>query len=722
MDGGGWWSYLRYDEERDRPAVSWALLKRVAGYARPYRGRIAIMLATIAVSTALALIPPLLQRSFIDDALARGDYTQLHLLALGMIGVPVLIGLLGVVQRYLSSGVGEGIICDLRCALFDHMQSMSLRFFTDTKTGELMSRLNNDVVGAQQAVTTTVINLFSNVLALVATLAVMIALEWRLTVIGVALLPLFVLPARRVGNILRRIAREQMTLNGQMNALMNETLGVSGALLVKLFGRAPDESARFAERAARVRDVGVRQALIGRWFFLGLSLVSAIGTALVFWLGGLLVLQGVFTVGTIVAFGAYLTQLYGPLSALTNARVEFARSLVSFERVFETLDLPAEIADRPGAVPLERVAGGVRFEDVSFSYQAASAVGPKLSEVERWRGRSMPSLAEIRTPTPPTSSTPSATVSEQGAPGTAGATPTPAPAAQAADVLERAATNGVIAAPTGNGHDAAPTAAGNGHTDAAASAANGQPGAPAAVASGPRWALRDVSFTVQPGQLAALVGPSGAGKTTVTYLLPRLYDPTEGHILVDGHDLRDVTLASLTAQIGMVTQEAYLFHDTICANLLYARPTATQAELEDACRAANIHDFVAGLPDGYDTIVGERGYRLSGGEKQRLAIARVLLKDPRILVLDEATSHLDSESEALIQAALERAMRGRTSLVIAHRLSTILAADVILVLDRGRLVEQGTHAELLAQGGLYARLFETQFRLQPAARPAETAL
>jgi ATP-binding cassette subfamily B protein len=675
-----WWSYLRYDEGRDRPAVSWALVRRVASYARPYRLQLAGTFATILAISALALVPPLLQRALIDEALPNHDFARLNLLALGMIAVPIVSGLIGVLQRYMSSQVGEGIICDLRSALFAHMQRMSLRFFTDTKTGELMSRLNNDVVGAQQAVTSTTVTFFSNVVTLIATLTIMLALEWRLTLVGVALLPLFVLPARRVGNVLRRIAREQMTLNGQMNALMNETLGVSGALLVKLFGRAPAESARFAERAARVRDVGIRQALVGRWFFLGLSLVSAVGTALVFWLGGLLVLQGVFTVGTIVAFGVYLTQLYGPLSSLTNARVEFATSLVSFERVFEMLDLQPEIADRPDALTLERVVGEVRFDDVSFSYQAAAAEGPRLTEVTRWRSRSMPALSEI------------------------------GPARGSAVAATNGAANGVA------GAGAAPAVPANGAAGAIAPAASGD-GADGAEAAppGPRWALRDVSFTVRPGQLAALVGPSGAGKTTATYLLPRLYDPTEGRILLDGHDLRDLTLDSLVAHIGMVTQEPYLFHDTIRANLLYARPAATQAELEAACRAANIHDFIVELPDGYETIVGERGYRLSGGEKQRLAIARMLLKDPRIVVLDEATAHLDSQSEALIQAALARAMQGRTSLVIAHRLSTILAADVILVLDRGRLVEQGTHAELLARGGLYATLYQTQFRSQLGA-------
>jgi ATP-binding cassette, subfamily B, bacterial len=720
--GSGWWTYLRYDEQRDRPAVSWSLTRRVAGYARPYVGHIAVMLLAILVSAGLALIPPLLQRSLIDEALPHRDFGLLNLLALGMIAIPVLVGLLGVLQRYLSSRVGEGIIYDLRCALFTHMQQMSLRFFTSTKTGELMSRLNNDVVGAQQTVSTTFVNLVTNVVTLVATLAIMLTLEWRLTLVGIALLPLFVLPARRVGRLLRRIAREQMILNGQLNSLMNETLGVSGALLVKLFGRAPEESARFAERAAGVRDVGVRQALVGRWFFLGLSLVSAVGTALVFWLGGLLVLQDTFTIGTIVAFGSYLTQLYGPLSALTNARVEFATSLVSFERVFEMLDLRPDVADRPGAVVLDGVKGDVRFEDVSFSYQAADVGAAALPEVVRWRRGAMATL-------PPAPTTAQANGQQH--------------AAGEPVAVSSAAAGGVAGAPGGvaEGVSGAPGAASEEVAVAAGAAADGAANAPGAVAAADgsadpadesaeptepapsrlRWALRDVSFAVRAGQLAALVGPSGAGKTTITYLLPRLYDPTEGRILLDGLDLRDVTLQSLTANIGMVTQEPYLFHDTIRANLLYARPDASQAALESACRAANIHELVAGLPDGYATVVGERGYRLSGGEKQRLAIARVLLKDPRILVLDEATSHLDSQSEALIQLALERVMEGRTSLVIAHRLSTILAADVILVLDGGRLVEQGTHAELLARGGLYARLFETQFRsLSPHRSAAPT--
>ncbi|MHB0870125.1 MAG: ABC transporter ATP-binding protein [Chloroflexota bacterium] len=660
MHNGNWWSYIRYDEKQDRPSVSRVLLRRVAGYARPYSRPIALMLLTILGIDLLTLIPPLLYRDLIDHALPDRDFQRLNLLALGMIGIPLLSGVIGVYQRYLSAHVGEGIIFDLRSAVFEHMQRMSLRFFTNTRTGELMARLNNDVVGAQQAVTSTSVSIISNAVALVLTMAVMLSLEWRLTLLAVVVLPLFIIPARRVGRILRRVTRESMNLNAQMNALMNETLNVSGALLVKIFGRASDENRRFRDRAGGVRDIGVRQAVIGRWFFLGLGLASSVGTAVVFWWGGRLVLQGEFTVGNIVAFGAYLTQLYGPLSALTNARVEFATSMVSFERVFEVLDLPQEIAERPNARKQEQVEGHVQFDRVSFSYgEGEGAPGVfGLPEVERWRW-------------------------------SAGASVAPSPRR-----LQRSAGDGQKLPPLStDGHE--------------------EPVRPA----GRSWALKGVSFEIMPGQLAALVGPSGAGKTTITYLLPRLYDPTEGRILIDGIDIRDVSLDSLSAQIGMVTQESYLLHDTIRANLLYAKPGATDEELESACRAANIADFIAGLPDGYDTVVGERGYRLSGGEKQRIAIARVILKDPRILVLDEATSHLDSQSEALIQAALERVMVGRTSLVIAHRLSTILAADVILVIDEGRLVEQGTHHELLALGGLYANLYETQFR-QPVEERA----
>lgn len=625
MHSGGWWSFIRGDEEA-QPAISRQLLRRVAGYARPYIRSIVLMLLAIVVMTLFELIQPLIFKAIIDQAIPRRDVGLLALLALALVGLPLLSNLVGVGQRYLSARVGEGIIYDLRVALYRHMQRMSLRFFTNTRSGELLSRLNSDVVGAQRAVTGTLISIITNAVTVIITLAIMISLQWQLTLLALVLVPLFILPARRVGRILRRLVRQQMERNAEMNAQMGETLNVSGALLVKLFGRADDEVSRFSKRAASVRDIGIQQALVGRWLFMTTALIGALGAALIYGAGGYLAITGTFTVGTIVAFAAYLSQLYAPLSALTNARIDLATSLVSFERVFEVLDLPIEIVDRPGARRLEQVQGHIIFDRVFFSYLGQDgAVAPQL------------------------------TPRKQDEPG---------PILQ---ILSR------------------------------------------------RWALEDVSFSIEPGQLAALVGPSGAGKTTITYLLPRLYDPSRGSITIDGVDLRDIQLDSLSQHIGMVTQETFLIHDTIRANLLYARPDATQEELESACRAANIHDVICSLPQGYDTVVGERGYRLSGGEKQRIAIARVILKNPAILVLDEATSNLDSQSEALIQQALKPLMQGRTSLVIAHRLSTILAADVILVMNEGRLVEQGTHAELLARGGLYASLYRTQFRDQLAS-------
>lgn len=633
---GNWWSFIRYDEEQDRPQISGDLLRRVAGYARQYWQGVAVLLATIVGISLLSLVPPLLIRDLIDEAIPQRDIRLLNLLALGMVTVPLVNGLLGVAQRYASARIGEGIIYDLRRDLYAHLHRLSLRFFTNTHAGELMSRLNNDVVGAQRAVTGTLVTLISNMVSLVATLAIMLSLEWRLTLMAVAVLPLFVLPARRVGTLLRSITRQSMDLNAKMNALMNETLNISGAILVKIFGRYHDEVDRFEDRAADVRDIGVRQAVVGRWFMLGLSLVSAVGSALVFWLGGHLVLRGAFTIGTIVAFTAYISQLYGPLMALTNVRVEFATSMVSFERVFEVLDLPQEIEEPVQPAKLAVVEGEVRFEGVSFSYVEQVEIPVGLEEVRRFSWR------------PSTTNLPALTDKRDG---------------------------------------------------------DGRAEEPAH----PRWALKDVSFDIQPGQVAALVGPSGAGKTTITYMLPRLYDPTEGRVLLDGVDIRRLAIDDLADYIGMVTQETYLFHDTLRNNLLYANPGATQEEIETACRAANIHEFIAGLAEGYDTVVGERGYRLSGGEKQRVAIARVILKDPKVLVLDEATSHLDTQSEALIQQAMQHVMKGRTSLVIAHRLSTVVNADVILVMDNGRLVEQATHSELIEAGGLYSTLYRTQF-------------
>ncbi|GMR11361.1 MAG: ABC transporter ATP-binding protein [Anaerolineae bacterium] len=643
---GNWYSFIRYDEDQDQPQVSAGMLRRVAGFAKSYWRWVTLTLVTIIGISLLSLVPPLLIRNLIDVALPEKDVTRLSLLALGMIAVPIINGLLGVAQRYASSTVGEGLIFDLRSEVYAHLQRMSLRFYTHTQTGEMMSRLNNDVVGAQRAVTGTLVTIVSDSISLIATLAIMTALDWRLTLLSVAILPLFILPARRVGRVLRQIAREQMNLNARMNALMNETLNISGALLVKIFGRYATEVGRFRERAADVRDIGIRQAFVGRWFFLSLSLVTAIGTATVFWLGGYLVIVDIFTLGTLIAFTAYLVNLYGPLMALTNARVDFATSMVSFERVFEVLDLPIEIQDRPNAVSIVRAEGNVRFEQVCFSYIEEGEARSGLEEVSRfsWGGRG------------------------------AYVPPTKTKDGKSPDGEEKA----------GNGRGRKPEER--------------------------RWALKDLSFEMKAGQVAALVGPSGAGKSTITYLLPRLYDPTEGRVTLDGIDLRDIMLESLAGQVGMVTQETFLFHDTVRNNLLYAKDDATPEQIEEACRAAHIHEFIEQLSDGYDTLVGERGYRLSGGEKQRVAIARVILKDPKVLILDEATSHLDSRSESLIQSAMERVMKGRTSLVIAHRLSTIIGADWILVMDQGRLVEQGRHQELLARGGLYHTLYETQFK------------
>jgi ATP-binding cassette subfamily B protein len=643
--GGGWWAYLSFDEKSDKPEVTRSLIKRVWVFARPYRWQVLVLLTTIIIISGLSVIPPLLIRAIIDDALPNDDAALLNLLAIGLIAIPLINGLVGVVQRRLSARVGEGVIFDLRRALYDHMQHMSLRFFTKSRTGELMSRLNNDVVGAQRAITGTLVTIVSNLVSLVVTLSVMFVLEPRLTLLGLAVLPLFLIPARSVAKKLRIIRRRSMELNAEMNASMNETLNVSGALLVKLFGRESTEMDKFSGDAAEVRDIGVRSAVISQWFFLALSLVSAIGTALVWLVGGHLVLAELLTIGTIVAFGAYLGQLYGPLMSITNAPVEFAQSMVSFERVFEVLDLPVEIKEQPGAIPIIKSKGEITFSDVSFSYEGSYGQDSGgLDEVVRLGWGSDRSALLKRG--------------------------------------KQRRTNGQT--DTGNGQESAEQEN--------------------------RWALNNLNFTIEPGQLVALVGPSGAGKTTITYLIPRLYDPTDGQVLMDGRDLKTLTLATLPANIGMVTQDTYLFYDTIMANLLYAKPDATETELYAAAKAANIHDFISSLPDRYETVVGERGYRLSGGERQRIAIARVVLKDPRILVLDEATSHLDSLSEALIQQALQRVMRDRTSLVIAHRLSTVLAADKILVMDKGELVETGTHNELLGHAGLYNSLYETQFQ------------
>jgi len=625
MHGSSFGAFMRHDENQEPPAIDGVLLRRVIGYARPYRGQLVVVLVTIVVISVLSLVPPLLLRTLIDTAIPQEDLGLVTWLGLGMVVVPLVNGVFGVVQRRSTAQMGEGIIFDLRRELFDHLQAMSLGFFTNTKTGELMSRLNSDVIGAQQAVTSTFVALVANVFTVVMTSIIMLRLEWRLTLLAISILPLFVIASRQVGARLRDVRRQQMTNNATMNSLMQETLSVSGSLLVKLFGRAPFESDRFANSAAEVRDLGVRQAVIGRWFFMALGLLSALGTAVTFWLGAVFVINGVITLGTIVALSAYLTSLYGPLTALANARVEFTTSLVSFERVFEVLDFPLDVVPPSHPVSLPDASGALEFRDVSFTYETSEGSG--LESVRRFGW----------------------------------------------------GDSGVV-------------------DDVAQAGSRG-------------WTLRNLSFTIEPGQTVALVGPSGAGKTTMTYLVPRLYDATEGAVLLDGVDVKKLDPQSLANAVGVVTQEPYLFHDSIEANLRYAKPSASIDELRSAAEVANILDHIDSLPDGLATRVGEQGYRLSGGEKQRLAIARVVLKDPALLILDEATSHLDAHSEALVQEALERVMMNRTSLVIAHRLSTILNADQILVIDRGVIAEAGTHQQLIAESGLYARLFETQFNV-----------
>jgi ATP-binding cassette subfamily B protein len=628
------WSQM-VQSSNETPKVSKDLLKRVLDYAKPYRIQIITMLGLILITSGLGLISPLILRELIDKTLPQKDLNKLIWLAIALLLVPITSGVFRIFQRRLNATVGEGVIYDLRVALYDRLQQMSLHFFKHTRLGELISRLNNDVIGAQNAISNTIVNLVTNLIQAIAILIVLFSLEWRLTIVSIIIMPVFLIVTKRLANVLRDIAHQAMDLNARMNAMMNETLNIGGAILVKLFGRQRNEVNRFEQRAGQVRDIGVRRAVIGVSFFVIIGLVSAVGTALVYGLGGYLVIKDALSIGTIVAFGAYLTNLYSSLEGLANAPVEFATSMVSFERVFEVIDLPRDIPEKEDAVELKDIHGELIFENVNFKYNDQST---GLTDVRRY-GR----------------------------------------ADQVDAVLSETENEEQKSEEDDNTSQARVTA------------------------------LDNISFQARPGQLIALVGPSGAGKTTLTYLIPRLYDPDEGRVLIDGHDLRDVTIDSLSDQIGMVTQETYLFHDSIRTNLSYAKMDATQAELETAAKAANIHNFIMALPNGYDTIVGERGYRLSGGEKQRIALARVILKDPRILVLDEATSHLDSESEALIQEALKRVMAGRTSIVIAHRLSTILAADQILVIDRGKIIESGTHAELLEVGGLYAHLYHTQF-------------
>ena len=594
-------------------------VRRIARFAAPYKRQLLAFLVVIVIDAVIAIAPPLVLARIIDDGIGTNPPTTgrpgLVLgLALFVAGLSLFDAVLALVNRWYSARIGEGLIYDLRSQVYAHVQRMPIAFFTRTQTGALISRLNNDVLGAQQAFTGTLSNVVSNVIGVVLTLSVMFVLSWQITLLSLVLLPVFIIPAKVVGKKLQALTRESYSLNAEMNNSMTERFNVSGALLVKLFGRPDQEEQAFRDRAGRVRDIGVISAMYGRVFFVALTTVAALATALVYGVGGTFAAQGTLKVGTVVALAGLLTRLYGPLTALSNVRVDVMTALVSFERVFEVLDLEPMVADRPGAVALPRAAMAVEFDDVWFRY-------PRADEV---------SLASL----------------------------------ESVAVLDN---------------------------------------------TEPQTVLHGVSFVAPAGSLTALVGPSGAGKTTISQLLTRMYDVQEGSVRVGGLDVRDVTMQSLRDAVGVVTQDAHMFHDSIRANLSYARPTATDADLWSALDAAQIGELVRTLPDGLDTIVGDRGYRLSGGEKQRVAIARLLLKAPGLVVLDEATAHLDSESEAAVQRALSTALEGRTSVVIAHRLSTVRDADQILVVDGGRVVERGTFEQLLALDGVFAELYRTQF-------------
>jgi len=623
VSGGpdGWHLMRSYSRDRSiaRKKLASGTIRRIVAFAAPYRRTLSIFLVLITADAAIGAVNPLILRRIVDHGIAQHRPGLVEALAGLVAGLALVSAGLSLWQRWCSARVGEGLIYDMRSRVFEHIQRQPLAFFTRTQTGALISRLNNDVLGAQQAFTGTLSSIMSNLISVALVLTFMFLLSWQITLLALVLLPIFVLPARLMSGRLQTITRESYGLNAEMNAVMSERFNVAGALLVKLFGRQRTEAAEFRTKAARVRDIGVIQAMYGRVFFVSLTLVASLATALVYGLGGRLAAEGSLSVGTVVALTAYLSRLYGPLTALSNVNVDIMTALVSFERVFEVLDLEPMIRDAPDASPLPvGFRPTLEFDEVSFTYPSASQV----------------SLASL----------------------------------EAVAVLDPAVHQEV---------------------------------------------LHRISFRAEPGQLVALVGPSGSGKTTISQLVTRMYDVTGGSVRVGGVDVRDITLESLRDRVGVVTQDAHLFHDTVRANLAYAAPDATEADVWAALEAARIADLVRTLDHGLDTVVGERGYRLSGGEKQRIALARLLLKAPAIVVLDEATAHLDSESEAAVQRALADALVGRTSLVIAHRLSTIRDADLILVIDGGRIVERGTHDELLAREGTYADLYRTQFSRDP---------
>jgi len=612
------WTTMRSmssDREVLKRELRKGLVRRILGYAKPYFGIVLLLLVTLVLGSILTVAQPLLFRRIIDDGVSVGDSTVVTVTALLIAGLAILDAGLGLLSRWYSSRIGEGLIYHLRTEVFDHVQRQSIAFFTRAQTGALISRLNSDVIGAQQAFTSTLSGVIGNLISLLIVLVTMFLLSWQVTLASLVLVPVFLLPARWMGRKLQQLTRDQMRLNADMANQMSERFNVAGALLVKLFGRPDDEAADFAGKSARVRDIGIKMAMANRWFFSALALTAALATAVAYGLGGNLVISGVLTLGTLLALVGLLAQLYGPLTALSNVRVDIMTALVSFERVFEVLDLTPTVLDPIAPTPLPSGPISLTFDEVSFTYPTARQV-------------SLASLESV---------------------------------ARKEEFFENVPV------------------------------------------------LTDVSFIVPAGSLTAIVGPSGAGKSTLSSLITRLYDVSSGSICIGGVDVRDLEQSELQTALGVVTQDAHLFHDTIGANLRYARPHATDEELYQACEAAQIADLIDALPNGFNTVVGDRGHRLSGGEKQRIALARVLLKSPRLLILDEATAHLDSESEAAVQRALDSALVGRTSVVIAHRLSTIRNADQILVVADGRVVERGTHDELLSRQGVYSDLYRTQF-------------
>jgi ATP-binding cassette subfamily B protein len=588
-------------------------VKRIASFAKPYKKHIIIFLITVVIEALLIITSPLLLRELIDEGVIPKNGALVTKLALAVAFIAIFDALISIVGRWFSARIGEGLIYDLRSQVFEHVQKQSIAFFTRTQTGALISRINSDVIGAQQAFTATLSGVVSNSVSLILVVGTMLILSWQITLVSLLLLPLFLAPTKWVGKKLQSLTRDSFNVNAEMSSTMTERFNVSGAMLVALYGRRDDEKNYFRSRARKVADIGIEIALLNRIFFIALTSVAAVATAIAYGIGGHLAINGAVTVGTLLAITALLARLYGPLTALSNVRIDVMTALVSFERIFEVLDLTPMVQDRPGAKELIGKDFAVEFKNVSFAY-------PKAEEI------SLSSLESVAKP----------------------------------ETVE----SGVV--------------------------------------------LSDLSFIAKAGTMTALVGPSGAGKTTISALLPRLYDVTSGSIEIAGNDIRDLTMKSLRENIGVVMQDAHLFHDTIGENLRYAKPDATEAEMQTACEAAQIWPLISSLPNGFDTMVGERGHRLSGGEKQRLAIARLLLKSPHVVILDEATAHLDSENEALVHEALSAALKGRTSLVIAHRLSTVRDADQILVLEKGVIIERGTHDELVERNGLYAELYNRQ--------------